>query len=154
MMSAADLTKTDRPLVGGENFWLVSSFFVSRNDNAVVLYGTAASKPVGIRAVTTQKESRLTMRLLTTTVTDFVADRFAHISEVTCVWINRDGDILYVTVLTSSRDDAVLDKIMEEQQRTMDEFQQFQFDFSVIFQNGKSITDLITTTEAPVYQRA
>jgi hypothetical protein len=92
------------------------------------------------------------VRVLTITVNDFIKDLFSRLSEVSYICIEQDGDVFDVTIALSNHDDDAMDRVLGFQQQVMDEFSYMSFDFNVIFQERRAISDLIYPSE-PLYQR-
>jgi hypothetical protein len=97
---------------------------------------------------------RDTMRVLTQTVNDFVVDRLAKIPEVNCVRTDQSGEVFYVwIVMAGADDDEALDRVLDAEQGIMHEFREITFDFSVLFQMGRNVEELIGSA-SPLFKRS
>lgn len=97
-------------------------------------------------------QSRDTMRILSVTVNDFMVKHFSALPEINYIFAEQTGDVFYVRIFVNTSDDDVLDRVIDTQQMVMREFRQFAFDFSIMFQMGRNITELIAPA-TPLYQR-
>ncbi len=86
-------------------------------------------------------------------VNHFIVDQMSKVPEVNYIYSRQHGDVFYVWVVIKDSDDDAVDRVIESQQKVMHEFNNVAFDFSVIFQMGKDVNDLIAPA-TPIYQRA
>ncbi|MGI8960764.1 MAG: hypothetical protein ACR2IV_13565 [Bryobacteraceae bacterium] len=98
-------------------------------------------------------QKRTTMGILTATVNDFIVNQFSKIPDVNYIYAQQTGDVFYVWVVLKDSGDELLDRAIDAQQFVMREFRQFAFDFNIVFQMGRDVTELIAPA-TPLYQRA
>lgn len=93
------------------------------------------------------------MTVLSSTVNDFIQDQLSKLPDVNYIFTEQHGDVFYVRVIIQDSDDASVDRVIEQQRKIMREFGDFAFDFSIMFQTGRDVSELISPAK-PLYKRA
>ena len=93
------------------------------------------------------------LKALSRTVDDFLVDQFSRLPEVNYVYSEQDGHVFYVWVVLKDSDEGAVDRVLDAEERVIREFQNFEFDFNVIFQMGRDVGELISPAE-PLFQRS
>lgn len=93
------------------------------------------------------------MTMLSSTVNDFIRDQFSKLSDVNYIFAEQHGDIFYIKIIIRDSADDAVDRVIERQRKVMREFKDFAFDFSILFQMGRDVSELISPA-TPLYKRA
>ena len=92
-------------------------------------------------------------QVLSRTEADTILEQFSRIPAVSALYLDREGSVLCVTIVVSAFRDEVLDRVFDAEQLVMRDFPHGQFNFNVLFQNGRPLDELIAPA-IPFYQRA
>jgi len=62
--------------------------------------------------------------------------------------LERGDDMMYVFIVTNEFDLALHDAIFSKEERIIDEFEMFSFEFRILTRRGSSVSDLLTVDES------
>lgn len=134
--------------------WQPPPFLITSNVGPVVADTSAQGAPERVfrSDESIYFDNRFSMQTITRTVNDFLVHEFSRIPEVSYIYSEQDGDVFYATIVVSEHDDDVLDRVFEFQQNIITEFKNLSLDFSVLFQDGRHIDEIISPS-TPLYSR-